>query len=836
MKRSSWFFTLIFVCAVVVSSVIMACGSDEPTKRQESSSSERATSTSPSGTGRADAEDRDSSQVSGAFSDVLALIPADAEEVALLDVQTIRKNPNRFPGNFRVFEEELVEKIENELDTEEIGFDQVGYFVRFRGVEWGQETLVTGDLAFNEIRDDWEEQGKEKESYGNYEIWGSDIVVFEDEGAILTAGQREQLDRLAGAPGPLADADDENLKMILDRLGNSPATFADVDTDYGCDLDGCLGFGAAFTRFDTDRQWIHVDLVMLFSDKKMTEQAVDEYDALVEEMDDNLLGIAWELSDYIGVSEFGTTVEEIEVDGEFVLGSAIIWLREELAPPPTATPIRPTRVPTPTPAATATPLPTPQATPSRPQATPSQPQATPSRPQATPQPTPLPRATGGPGAVYLGDGSWATLAGPALRPEFQSDRRFPDLGDNGQVPMEAILQHKWIFESDYYQSLLGKARLNNPTSLTSSGESITLRHACVNRTLNWCRHLEAYFAPNVAARTNGQVRIEISSFPELGLSGIDTADLLADGTLAMAEVYGGYVSAEFPSLEIQSLWGLWPDDQTLFQVQGAIAPELDRIVADKMGAQVLFRNWIADGGQFLFSRTEIGTPEDFKGLRVRSFGDTLSDWISGMGGEPRPVAFAEVYTSLERGILDVGISNANSGYSQRWYEVANYMNGPLYSFSSTINAVNRGAWDSIPADLQQILIEEGAKHELEALRLAAVQGSAAVERATDGGLRLVELGPEMQAKSLQVARENVIPGWLYRIGYSSVDRRPPAPQAAASRGGPTPQPLWVPPTPTAQERQTLSVRAARAVDIFNRMVGPVVGLRIEADGTVTELR
>ena len=573
---------------------------------------------------------------------------------------------------------------------------------------------------------------------------------------------------------------------------------------------------------------------------KWREEAHDEYDELVEEMDDNLSSIAWELSDYIGVSEFGTTVEEIEVDGEFVLGSAIIWLREELAPPPTATPIRPTRVPTATPVVTATPLPTPQATPAIEatpfrieaatqaiEATPSRPQATPSRPQATPQPTPLPRATGGPGAVYLGDGNWGALAGPGLRPEFQSDRRFPDLGDDGQVPMEAILQHKWIFESDYYQSLLGKARLNNPTPLLSSGESITLRHVCVNRTLNWCRHLEAYFIPNVAERTDGQVRIEISSFPELGLSGIDTADLLADGTLAMTEVYGGYLSAEFPSLEIQSLWGLWPDDQSLFQVQGAIAPELDRIVADEMGAQVLFRNWIADGGQFLFSRTEIETPEDFEGLRVRSFGNTLSDWISGMGGEPRDVAFAEVFTALERGILDAGVSNANAGYSQRWYQVANYMNGPLYSFQSSINAVNRGVWDSIPGDLQQILIEEGARHELEALRLASVQGSAAVDHNTDAGLRLVEFSPEIQAKSLQVARENVIPGWLYRIGYSSVDRRPPGAQAAAFRGGPT---------PTAQERQTLTVRAARAVDIFNRMVGPVVGLRIEADGTVSELR
>lgn len=59
--------------------------------------------------------------------------------------------------------------------------------------------------------------------------------------------------------------------------------------------------------------------------------------------------------------------------------------------------------------------------------------------------------------------------------------------------------------------------------------------------------------------------------------------------------------------------------------------------------------------------------------------------------------------------------------SQRWYEVIDYMNGPLYSFNSTINAINRDVWDSIPWDLQQILIEEGAKQELEALRLAAIQ-------------------------------------------------------------------------------------------------------------------
>ena len=474
--------------------------------------------------------------------------------------------------------------------------------------------------------------------------------------------------------------------------------------------------------------------------------------------------------------------------------------------------------------------PAPQATLPRPQPTTRSPQAT--RPvQPTPAPTPLPQATGGPGAVYRSDGNWGALAGPAVY-----GPAVYGLGDyDGQVPVDAILQHKWIYESDYYRSLLKKARLNNPTPLTSSGHSITLQHACVSRSLNWCSHLEAYFAPNVEARTNGQVRIEISSFLELGISGRDTATLLLDGTLTMGEIHGSYLEAEFPSLAIQSLWGLWPDDHSRFQAQTAMAPDLDRIVAEEMGAQALFRNWIADGGAFLFSNDELERPEDFEGLRIRSFGDTIADWIRGMGGEPRLVAFAEVYTDLERGTLDVGVTNAAAGFGQRWFEVSQYINGPLYSFGSSINAINHEVWDNIPSDLQQILIEEGAKHELEALRLAAVQGKGSV--ALERWLQLVEFGPEIRAKSNQVARECVIPGWLGRMGYASTGGCIAETTSTVQSTTPGATPSWSPtPTPTASERQMLSARGARAVDIFNHRVGPIVGLRIEADGTVTELR
>ena len=127
---------------------------------------------------------------------------------------------------------------------------------------------------------------------------------------------------------------------------------------------------------------------------------------------------------------------------------------------------------------------------------------------------------GGPGAIYIGDSNWEALSGPSVTAEFMEQHGVALGDDEGNVPLDALLNHKWVFESDYYRSLPEKARLTNPTALVSEGEEITLQHACINRTLLWCKHMEAYFAANVLERTNGQIEIEITSFPELGLAGV----------------------------------------------------------------------------------------------------------------------------------------------------------------------------------------------------------------------------------------------------------------------------------------------------------------------------
>ena len=318
---------------------------------------------------------------------------------------------------------------------------------------------------------------------------------------------------------------------------------------------------------------------------------------------------------------------------------------------------------------------------------------------------------GGPGAIYVGD--ITQLVGPAKSVE-QGDF-------DGNVTLDSLERHLWIYESPFYEELLEKANLLDPTPMTYDGDTITIQHACINRALLPCVALETFFAPNLLERTNGNLEFITSSFPELGLAGPDTLSLVTSGTLDSATIYGGYVGGEMPPIEIQNLWGIYSSREQEFAATQVIIKDIEELVLAETGGVIMNHNWYAGNDQFFFCREKIETLDGFEGKKTRSHSAALSDWINGMGAEAQFLAFAEVYTAIERGILDCGVTGADAGFGQRWYEVTDYIIGPLLSFPSNNNVINGDKWAGIPEDLQQIIIEEAAKSELEALRIAAIQ-------------------------------------------------------------------------------------------------------------------
>ncbi|MDP6499077.1 MAG: hypothetical protein QF925_14815, partial [Dehalococcoidia bacterium] len=186
------------------------------------------------------------------------------------------------------------------------------------------------------------------------------------------------------------------------------------------------------------------------------------------------------------------------------------------------------------------------------------------------------------------------------------------------------------------------------SELVSEGHDIKFQYACINRTLDPCKLLAAPggMVERISERTNGQVTIEISSFPELGLAGPDTLRLVEDGTLGMVEIYSGYIGGDLPIVDVANLWGVISDIDTNWKTIEAVQDGIHKIIEDRSNGVVLAESYY--GNNYYYTNKKITTPADLEGLKIRSHSTVLGDLIDGMGGDAQFVAFSEVYTALER--------------------------------------------------------------------------------------------------------------------------------------------------------------------------------------------
>ena len=409
---------------------------------------------------------------------------------------------------------------------------------------------------------------------------------------------------------------------------------------------------------------------------------------------------------------------------------------------------------------------------------------------------------GGPGAIFVGDPM--QLVGPPPHPGLMfraTEAQYIQALTASIVglPSMGISSHMFIYTSDYYQGLIEKARLTNPTPLTSSGESIEIQHACITRTLATCVIVQAYLAPNLAQRTNGQVQLSVTSFPELGLAGPETLQQVGDGTLDMANIYTGYVAGAVPALEVQSLWGVSQDWETTYSILTELAPDIDKIILEASGGSpVINRNWFAGSDQWFYGNSPLQTLEDFQDIKIRSHSASMSDFITGLGAEPVFLGPGQSYTAIEVGQVDAVALGILLSLADRIYEVTDYLAGPIIGFGYTNNVINKEIWSDIPDDIQQIIIEEGAKAELEALRLAPFDNLYAIQANLTLGMTPVPFSQEiLDHIDNVVLPDHILPGWLKRLGYPD--------------------------------------RNADVIASFNEIISPYVGYSFNEDGSLTEV-
>jgi len=212
---------------------------------------------------------------------------------------------------------------------------------------------------------------------------------------------------------------------------------------------------------------------------------------------------------------------------------------------------------------------------------------------------------------------------------------------------------------------------------------------------------------HVEEATGGKATIEI--FPNMQLGGeVEMIKQVLTGTLDITSPSNAPLTNFVPELKIFDMPFLFRDEAHMISVlRGPVLQDINEIVSER-GIRLLGVYNV--GVRHIMSSTPVRSMADLKGLKIRTMQSKYHmAAFNAFGANATPISYAELYSSLQTGVVD-GAEAANTNYfGKKFYEVAPYWGQVGWTILTAPLIMSDKKFSSLPADVQQALIEGGNK-------------------------------------------------------------------------------------------------------------------------------
>ena len=245
-------------------------------------------------------------------------------------------------------------------------------------------------------------------------------------------------------------------------------------------------------------------------------------------------------------------------------------------------------------------------------------------------------------------------------------------------------------------------------------------------------------AQSVAAATNDRVRIEVFPSSQLGTERDMNVAIRTGGVDGLLASPGG-ASVHLKELAILDAPYLFRDNaHWQAVVEGPIGQDWQQRIVEQSGVHII--GWFHRGTRHVISRTQpYETIEAIKGQKIRVADlPPYPQVFQGFGAIPTPIAFAEMYSALESGIVDGADAPLDTMLSQKLYEVSKFVNLISWSFAAPGPVmVSDAVWQQLSPEDQQALVA-AVKEGSELVTKAFTEGEESVkQQLTNAGMTFV---------------------------------------------------------------------------------------------------
>jgi len=278
------------------------------------------------------------------------------------------------------------------------------------------------------------------------------------------------------------------------------------------------------------------------------------------------------------------------------------------------------------------------------------------------------------------------------------------------------------------------------------------------------------FAGKVAARTDGQVEVQIFPSSQLGnpteiirstqMGAVDMciaqpASLASMGVKEMGVLVLPYIFKGF--------------DQRMNVLFGPIGNELlDKVTNGNV--QLKGFGYYPDGARSFFTvkNKPIRSLSDIKGMKLRVQPMPMdADMAVALGASPTPIAFAELYSALQSGVVDGAEQPVTSYYAGKYHEVSSFLTLDEHTYNTTVVLFSDISWKKRSPQLQKILTDSWNETILE-FKNAIMQGEEeALAKVKEAGVEVIKLNDrpkwEEAMKPVYAKHGAGLESWISRI-------------------------------------------------------------------------
>src|SRR5580704_9340085 len=253
-------------------------------------------------------------------------------------------------------------------------------------------------------------------------------------------------------------------------------------------------------------------------------------------------------------------------------------------------------------------------------------------------------------------------------------------------------------------------------------------------------------------------RIDVQFFPDNQLGQeIDVVNSVSLGVIDLMENRTSIWANVVPLIGLLDLGYLFESfpQQTKALDAGAAKP-LEQAL--KMGANVQIIGWAYNfGARSVLCKSQVDAPADLAGKRIRTLPNKIiTECLKLMGAAATPMAFGEIYTALQAGVLDGLEHDPPTIFASKFYETAKFYSLTQHNFSPLAIYCSETTLNRMPAATRETFLDAAKKAAADTRAHGLSVEKEALAQLKDKGVTVIDCDREAFRKRVAPSSEAFI--------------------------------------------------------------------------------